>query len=99
MPPATMATTLRENPLSPSMLSNALVNQAESELRPGRQTYIATGAAGELDSNSALLCKIAIGVDRGRSVKITQQIDLVVARQFEHRLVKCDHQRAVGLKI
>ena len=52
-----------------------------------------------LERNSELLCKIAIRIHGGCSVKITQQIDLIVARQLEHGLVKRDHQRAIGLKI
>jgi hypothetical protein len=50
-------------------------------------------------SDRELFCKIAIRIHCGRCIKIAQQIDLVVARQFEHGLVKRDHERAIGLKI
>src|SRR5215813_1437179 len=45
------------------------------------------------------LCKIAVGIRSSRSIKITQEIDLVVARQVEYGLIECNHQCAIGLKI
>src|SRR5215470_10437011 len=83
---------------SSSIIAMAGILSSPASLRPDRpkcpsspvHRYVCLDG---LERNCELLCKIAIRIHGRRSVKITQQIDLIVARQLEHGLVKRDHQR------